>query len=114
MTVGKTMQQRYGVRSTASQPRAAEEQMIRLFLIAAAAFVLSVSASAKCPVTSPSKPPFVPPLPYRTNVAPCDGFWYGAKFLWTWVPNNPRWWLGGVKLVYWRAGFDARKEPQPD
>jgi hypothetical protein len=86
--------------------------MIRLFLIAAAAFVLPVCASAQCPVTTASKPPFVPPAPYRTM--PEGGFWYGTESLWTWIPNDPQWWLGGEKIVYWRAGFDARKEHQPD
>jgi hypothetical protein len=88
--------------------------MIRLFLIAAAAFILPVCASAQCPVTTPAKSTFVPPPPYRTNAAPDDGFYYGTRALWTWIPNDPAWWRGGEKIVYWRAGFDARKEHQPD
>jgi hypothetical protein len=85
---------------------------VKLFFLAAPAFVLPACVCAQCPVTTPAKLPFVPPPPYRTNMA--GGFYYGSESLWTWIPNDPLWWAGGEKVVYWRAGFDARKEPQPD
>jgi len=88
--------------------------MTKLFLITAAAFFFPVCAWAQCPVTKASKQPFVPPPPYRADLAPADGFYYGTASLWTQVWNEPSWLRGGEKLVYWRAGFDSRKEHQPD
>ncbi|MGO9259096.1 MAG: hypothetical protein ACLQU1_22670 [Bryobacteraceae bacterium] len=30
------------------------------------------------------------------------------RALWTWIPTDSSWWLGGQEIVYWRAGLDAR------
>jgi hypothetical protein len=71
-----------------------------------------------CPVTRPPAQPFVPPPPYWTEHGP-DGFWYGSESLWTLLHVPGTWMMGGgkvytTKLVYWRRGFDWRKEPEPE
>ena len=53
------------------------------------------------------------PAGVSLRFAPEPGFWYGTKALWTWIPTDSRWWLGGQKIVYWRDGFDARKARTP-
>lgn len=75
-----------------------------------------------CPVTKPSVQPFVPPPPYWTDPR-ADGFWYGTESLWTLLAVQGTWNIhsnvleekGGyrTKLIYWRKGFDWRREPQP-
>jgi len=76
------------------------------------------SGAVACPITAPSNPPFVLPAPYWQNAS--DGaFWYGSEALWTMLPVDGRWrgWDEGkgytTKLVWWRRGFDWRKEPEP-
>lgn len=73
-----------------------------------------------CPVTKPPAQPFVPPPPYWTDHGP-DRFWYGSESLWTLlnVSGTGTWRTGRgkvltAKLVYWRRGFDWRKEPEPE
>jgi hypothetical protein len=92
---------------------------MRSFAIVASLFVFAACASAQCPVTVESNTSFVPPSPYKAS-AP-GGFLHGTVSLWTWVSNDPDWWRGPAggavpymaKLVYWRAGFDMRTEPDP-
>ena len=74
-----------------------------------------------CPVTKPSSPPFVPPSPYPTSIP--DSFSLGTEKLWIFLPANGTW--SGLphynptdtafrqKLLWWRKGFDGRKDPQP-
>jgi hypothetical protein len=67
-----------------------------------------------CPVTRPPAQPFVPPPPYWTDHGP-DGFWYGTESLWTLLHVPGTWRMSvATKLVYWRRGFDWRKEPEPE
>jgi hypothetical protein len=91
------------------------------FLLVAVVIVFSTCAAAQCPVTAAPSQPFIPPAPYSANPSP-GGFWHGTASLWTWVSSDPNWWRGPVgsevpymaKLAYWRAGFDARKEMDPE
>jgi hypothetical protein len=55
--------------------------------------------------------------------APAGTFWYGTDALWTQLDAGGVWRLNGnvdkrggyaTKLVFWRRGFDWRKEPEPD
>jgi hypothetical protein len=95
--------------------------VIKPFLIVAVSFVLPVCGSAQCPVTTAPNPLFVPSTPYSgANPLP-SGFWYGTESLWTWVFDPTRWRSTvaagapyDAKLVYWRAGFDAGIEHNPD
>jgi hypothetical protein len=71
-----------------------------------------------CPVTKPPAQPFVPPAPYWTDHGP-DCFWYGTESLWTLLGVQGTWRMGRrtvytTKLVYWRRGFDWRREPEPE
>ena len=64
-----------------------------------------------CPVTKAPDSVFVPPAPYRGDVG-SGQFLYGTPDLWTVIHN--RWRVhGGSKLPYFRQGFDAKKEPDP-
>ena len=80
-------------------------------------------SSAACTPTRPSNPRFAPPTPYPHN-APDEMFWYGSDSLWTLLGIQGTWHVhrnvlegrGGytTKLVYWRQGFDSRKEVYPE
>lgn len=92
--------------------------LVSIFMLAA--FVPNLAAQDSCPVTTPSNPSFVPPVPYRMN-APQGAFWYGANDLWALLPVEGVWHLarqdnGGYfnKLFLWQEGYDWRKEPHPD
>ena len=88
-----------------------------LMLLAACVPQLFPNKSDVCPVTTPSQ---------QTTVIPIDidyeeRFWYGTPVLWTNLPSDGVWWGlprdgdGFVqKVVFWREGFDAISEPQPD
>ena len=74
-------------------------------------------ASTSCATTLPPNPSFVPPSPYRQD-ATTGRFWYGTESLWTLLDVPGTWRMGGgkvytTKLMYWRRGFDWRKEPEP-
>lgn len=73
--------------------------------------------STKCAATLPSIPRFVPPSPYQQD-PPNEMFWYGSKSLWTLLGIAGTWPAHGkvyrTKLVYWRQGFDSRKEVHPE
>jgi hypothetical protein len=93
-----------------------------------AAPVATAAASAKpgtgrasCPVTRPSRPPFVPPKPYRDTPPPLyGGFWYGSDHLWTLLNADGTWEMArdedglSDKSFWWRAGYDPRREQTPD
>jgi hypothetical protein len=82
----------------------------------------SRNASVSCPITKPPEHPFVPPAPYSAQLNP-NSFWFGTEKLWTFLTADGTW--NGLphytpddptfrqKLFFWRAGFDARSEPQP-
>ncbi len=76
---------------------------------------------ADCPVTQPSKTPFIPPAPF-TSEPPYEGqFWYGDRELWTLLPVDGNW-KGlpdndGVytqKTFWWHDDYDPIVEPQPE
>jgi len=76
---------------------------------------------AACVITRPPNPPFVPPLRNLSNMLRSDQVWYGTESLWTYLDVSGRWGnidesKGGysTKLIYWRRGFDWRKEPEPE
>jgi hypothetical protein len=74
--------------------------------------------SGVCLTTLPPNPPFIPPVPYPPNAQEGE-FWYGSDALWTTLLLDGVWrgWdkdQGYVqKLVWWRRGFDWRKEMEP-
>jgi hypothetical protein len=95
--------------------------MPRLILGLAAALLLFIEpAQTECLTTLPPSPIFAPPAPYD-SVRGSDMFWYGTDALWTrlgdgiWHTKNNVDKHGGysTKLVFWRKGFDWRKEPEP-
>jgi hypothetical protein len=70
-----------------------------------------------CPVTTPTEQTIK--LPTTTDYE--NRFWYGTPALWTNLPNNGIWHNlpqddnGYVqKTVFWREGFVAFEEPNPD
>jgi hypothetical protein len=79
-------------------------------------------APGSCPVTKPADRPFVPPAPHPAE--PSVGqFWFGTDRLWTALPVSGTWRLGHYtpsdptfrqKLLFWRQGYDAQTEPQPN
>jgi hypothetical protein len=88
-----------------------------LVLLAACMPLSSPEKSDVCPVTQPQQPPFTPPID-----ATYEGrFWYGTPALWTSLPDDGIWWglpkddNGYVqKTVFWREGFVALEEPNPE
>jgi hypothetical protein len=81
----------------------------------AAPLLFAADDSITCPVTTPPKPPFVPPAPYRPN-PPVAMFWYGTPALWARLPMDATWHGNSVadKLFLWRQGYDESIEPEPD
>jgi hypothetical protein len=77
--------------------------------------------AAGCPVTQPPDPAFVPPQPYPAQPPGDEFVWYGSDALWTVLPIDGSWYAlprdgegWGTKSVWWRAGYDALSEQQPD
>lgn len=73
-----------------------------------------------CPVSLPAAGEFAPPEPFAPRPS-VDEFWYGTSDLWTALPTSGRWEAlphnkAGYtqKLFWWREGYDALAEPQPD
>jgi len=98
--------------------------MPRFVLGFAAALLLSIVQPAKteCLTTVASSPKFVPPAPYDSVRASDNMFWYGTDALWTQLGADGVWHIENnedkhdgyvTKLVFWRKGFDWRKEPEP-
>jgi len=75
------------------------------------------SQTRECPVTTSSEQ-----TAHLPNTIDYEGhFWYGTPALWTNLPSDGVWWglpkdeAGYVqKTVFWREGYDAISEPQPD
>jgi len=99
--------------------------MIRkLFVLFSLFGVLSACTSASennavgdCPVTTPAEQSLSLPIGIEYE----ERFWYGTPALWTNLPADGIWWglpkddNGFVqKTVFWREGFDAISEPNPD
>jgi len=86
-------------------------------------FTVAVQAETACLSTLPNNPAFAPPAPYDAWHLSAGTFWYGTDALWTALDVDGTWHIknnsdqrGGyvTKLVFWRRGFDWRKEPNPD
>jgi hypothetical protein len=95
--------------------------MLRYLFAAMAWLLLPVLSSAQCLTTRAPSPPFVPPAPYPPS-APNSAFWYGSDALWTALSVDGKWSMQNnvlngkgyrTKLIFWRRGFDSRKEPEP-
>jgi hypothetical protein len=88
-----------------------------LLLLVACLPQLSPDKSDVCPISQPQQPPFSPPLDVNYG----GRFWYGSPALWTNLPTDGIWWGlpkdedGYVqKAVFWREGFTALEELNPD
>ncbi len=79
--------------------------------------LLSLKAQAQnCLTTLPQSPHFTAPSSYNVK-ASVDTFLYGSNELWTRLPSNGTWRANAdgtyvTKLVFWRQGFDWRKETE--
>jgi hypothetical protein len=75
---------------------------------------------SSCPITKPSDPPFVPPVPLQASGAT----WIGSAKLWTFVPADGVWRAlphytpedsrYRQKVFWWSERFDWRTENPPD
>src|ERR1700680_1531561 len=95
--------------------------MLRYLFAAVVGLLLALLSSAQCLTTFAPNPPYVPPAPYPSS-APDGRFWYGTDSLWTLLQVDGKWHMQGnvlngkgyrTKLIFWRRGFDWRKELQP-
>jgi hypothetical protein len=76
---------------------------------------------ASCGTTPPPRPAFVPPTPYPATPSEFGAghVWYGGNELWTRLDTDGTWEMAqdenGLfdKSFWWRAGYDARREPNP-
>ena len=97
--------------------------MTRFILAFAAALLLPIQpAKTECLTTLPSSPIFAPPAPHDSVHPSHNMFWYGTDALWTQLGSDGVWHIKNnadehngyvTKLVFWRKGFDWRKEPEP-
>jgi hypothetical protein len=96
--------------------------MSRLVLGLAAALLSIPPAKTECLTTLPSSPIFAPSAPYDLVHASDNMFWYGTDALWTMLGKDGVWHTENnvdkhngfvTKLVFWRKGFDWRKEMEP-
>jgi|SRR5579872_435924 len=82
-----------------------------LIALTFAAFPGMAADRQKCPVTTPSDRPFVPPPPYSSDVGSHE-FLYGSAALWTIV--YPGWHVhSGGKLPFFRQGYDVKDGRPP-
>jgi hypothetical protein len=93
--------------------------MLRYLLAVMAALLLPMVSSAQCLTTLPPNPPFVPPITYPSGGLAAGMFWYGTDALWTSLSFDGKWKAAKdgkafEKLVFWRRGFDWRKEIEPE
>ena len=91
--------------------------MLRYLFTVLAALLLPVLGSAQGLTTLVPDPPFAPPPPYPPD-AHKGMFWYGTDALWTERNVEGKWSMSNgqgysTKLIFWRRGFDWRKEPEP-
>lgn len=93
-----------------------------LFAVMTVVLLLPMFTSAQCRTTLPPNPAFVPLAPYPPSAS--DGmFWYGTDALWTALNVDGKWKIHNnvledkgayrTKLVFWRRGFDWRRELEP-
>jgi hypothetical protein len=92
--------------------------MLRYLFAVVVALLLPVLSLAQCLTTLAPNPPFVPPIAYPPDGLAAGTFWYGTDQLWTSLSVDGKWKAddkGKVfeKLVFWRRGFDWRKELKP-
>jgi hypothetical protein len=98
--------------------------MTRFVLGFAAALLLFFVQPAKteCLTTSAPSPTFAPPAPYDSVRVSDNMFWYGTDALWTMLGASGVWHIENnadkhdgyvTKLVFWRKGFNWRKELEP-
>jgi hypothetical protein len=98
--------------------------MPRFVLGFAAALLLSIVQPAKteCLTTPAPSPKFAPPAPYDSVRVSDNMFWYGTDALWTLLGADGVWHIENnadkhdgyvTKLVFWRKGFNWRKELEP-
>jgi hypothetical protein len=97
--------------------------MSRFVLGFAAAFLFSIQpAKTECLTTLPSSPIYAPPAPYDSVHVSDNMFWYGTDALFTMLTADGTWHLDNnldkhdgyvTKLVFWRKGFNWRKELEP-
>ena len=75
----------------------------------------STAAPRTCPITTPSSPRFVPPVPPAPQSAspPADEFWYGTQALWTALRLDGTWnglpYQDGAytqKVFWWSRDYD--------
>jgi hypothetical protein len=98
-----------------------ENAMLRYLLALVAGLLLPALCSAQCLTTLPPNPPFVPPVQYPPDGLAAGTFWYGTDALWTALRVDGTWKESPEskgkgyfeKLVFWRRGFDWRKEIKP-
>jgi hypothetical protein len=95
--------------------------MFRYSLAIMATLLLGMLSSAQCLTTLAPNPSFVPSAPYP-SMAPNSLFWYGTDALWTALQVDGKWpifgtekdgWVYRTKLIFWRRGFDWRKQTEP-
>jgi len=76
-----------------------------------------------CLTTLPPNPPFAPPAPYDSVQLSDNMFWYGTDAFWTQLSVEGVWHTKGnsnkrggydTKLIFWKRGFDWRKELEPE
>jgi len=94
--------------------------MLRYLFVVLAGLLFPVLSSAQCLTTPPPNPPFVPPLKNPSSAIGSNTFWYGTDALWTSLSLDGKWTFQNsvpapypTKLVFWRRGFDWRKELEP-
>ncbi len=94
--------------------------LLPLFWLGMLVGCIPTPAQQVCPVTAAPEPPFVPPDDTPAT-PPGDLFWYGSPALWTALPPGGVWSArprddGGYvqKSVWWREGYIAFEERQPD
>jgi hypothetical protein len=92
---------------------------MRLFsalLILSGLTLMAQQPPASCPVTTPSYPRFVPPIPISAQQG---AFYFGTDELWTQISSPvwtalPRWDAGyRQKIVWWTRGYRWRIDPSP-
>ncbi len=96
--------------------------MLRYLFAVIAGLLLVALSSAQCRTTLAPNPTFVPPAPYPPSASD-NMFWYGTDSLWTALGAHGKWTIHNnvlesrgayrTKLIFWRRGFDWRKEPEP-
>jgi len=83
-------------------------------------FPPAAEVPSSCPITRPSSPPFVPPIPYPSTPNYGAQFWYGSPALWTAQPLGGAW--DGLphradgyfqKVFWWTPDYPAELARDP-